>query len=581
MNEKKEDSSKKKYNKGLIALSSILLFFLIFWFFILDLIVEKYIEKAGTEAVGAKVELASVDVSLFPAGIDLFKLQVTNPQKPMENSVEIGQINAVMEVVPLLKRKIIVDNLLFDKVQLNTLREKSGAIKGQEVKKTGKEAQKPEWYKEFCQSNDINLFEMPDIDSILKDEYKSLKSVKLAEDIKNSISNEEANYKKKLDNLLDDKKIEEYRARIKKIRKKESSSLGILGSVLEYREIYKEIEDDLDDIKDVEKEFKATLNKFKKDLKKLSAARASDINRLKKKYSFLSGEKLEFAKLLFGESLCSQLDKYSQWIALVEPYFDLSDKQDKKNEPHRQEAGKPGEGVYLLIKNMQTNLLFKNGIVKGKATNITNMPVISKLPTTIDFSGGGFEGLGSMDLQGVLNFVNPDHPLHKIKFDISGLLLDDFVFSDKEDLSVAMLKSVTSLVSNMTLDGNKLTGSAKAQFDKVVMQAESIKGSSIQKALVKALSDIDKFNLVLSMMGVGEDFNIAIKSDLDKFFQNTMAKMAQSKMGDFDRGLKASILQKTAGPIKQSNESFAGFSKIDGQLSEKSAQSNALLSEID
>ena len=79
MTKEKENLSEKKSHKGLIILTIIFLSIFIFWFFILDLIVKKYIEKEGTKAVGAKVELKSVDVSLFPAGIDLFQLQVTNP----------------------------------------------------------------------------------------------------------------------------------------------------------------------------------------------------------------------------------------------------------------------------------------------------------------------------------------------------------------------------------------------------------------------------------------------------------------------------------------------------------------------
>ena len=580
MNENKENSKKKKYRKSLIFLTLILLLFFIFWFFLLDLIVEKYIEKAGTKAVGAKVELGSVDVSVLPVGIDMFKLQVTNPDAPMENSVAIDHIQAAMEITPLFKSKLIVNNMLFDKIQFNTPRKKSGAIAGQQSALKNNEQEKSALLQQLCQQNDLNLFDSPDVKDILKNEYKSLESVKLAEDIKKNISSAQENYKKKLETLLDDKKIEEYKVRIEKIRKKDSSNFALLGSVLEFREIYKELEDDLDDIKDVKKEFKAELNGFKNDLKKLSTVQARDIARLKKKYAFMAGDKLELTKLLFGPGLCAQLEKYSKWFALAEPYLKSSDKQADSGEPNKTEAKEPGNNFFLLIQNMQANILFKNGMVSGKASNITNMPALSKLPTIIDFSGGGFEGLGSMDLKGILNSVNPDHPVHEIKFDMSGLQLENFIFSDKPDLSVAIVNAATSLVSNFKMDGSQLSGSAKAQFDKVIMQADSLKGSSIQKALVKTLSDVNQFNLTLDMAGTLEDYKIAIKSDLDKFFSKSIQKMAQSKMGNFENELKANILQKTAGPVKETNNSFTDFSGIDGQLSEKSAQSQALLNDI-
>ncbi|MCK5097336.1 MAG: TIGR03545 family protein, partial [Desulfobacteraceae bacterium] len=528
---------KNNLNKGIVVVGVIILVFFIFWFFILDLIVKKYIEKEGTKAVGARVELKSVDVSLFPAGIDLFKLQVTNSQKPMENSVEIGHIQAIMEIFPLLKRKIIVNNMLFDKVRFNTVREYSGAIKGQQASTLNKEDNKPEWLKTFCQQDGMTLFEMPDIKRILKDEYKSLKSVKLAENIQKNISHSEEKFKKKLENLIDDKKIEEYQVRIKKIREKESSSFAILGSVLEYREIYKEIEDDLDDIQDVRKEFKTELNKYKQDLQSLTAAQASDIKRLKEKYAFLKGDKLELSRLLFGPGLCSLFQKYSKWFALAEPYFNSSEKQDN-DKSEKTETAAPQNDIYLLIQNLKANLVLKQGTITGKATNITNMPIVSGLPTAFNFSGGGFKGLESLDLKGVMNLVNPAHPHHEVSFDISGLLLENFLFSDKPDFFVALAKSVTNFTSNLKLDDNKLKVLAKAQFNDVVMQAESVKGSSLQKALVKTLSTIDKFNIALNMVGIGEEYNISIKSDLDNFLKNTVEKMAQSRMGNFEKELK-------------------------------------------
>ena len=581
MTEEKRKLPEKKRRKGLIILIILLLSVFIFWFFILDMVVKSYIEKAGTEAVGARVELASADVSLFPAGIDLINLQITNKDNPMENSVEVGHINALMEVFPLLKRKVIVNNVLFDRVEFNTARKYSGAINGQKSSDINSEDKKSEWLDEFCSQSEMNLFEMPDIESILKNEFKSLKSVKLAEDIKKNISQTEEKFKKKLENLIGEEKIDEYRARIKKIQENESSNLAILGSVLEFREIYKEIEDDLDDVKDVQKEFKQELNKFKKDLNRLSKEQARDIERLKKKYLFLKGDKLELSRFLFGPSMCALSQKYSKWFALAEPYFDSSKKQENKSKPEKSETVKSKKDVYLLIQNLKADLILKKGVITGKAANITNMPTVSGLATTFDFSGGGFAGLNSLDLKGVMNFVNPAHPKHEASLNVSGLLLEDFLFSDRPDFFVGLAKSVTDITSSLKLDDNKLKVLAKAQFNEVVMQAESLKGSSLQKALVKTLSTIDKFNLALDMNGVGEKYNIAIKSDLDNFFQNTIEKMAQSKMGKFEKRLEANILKKTEQPIEQSKNSFADFNKIGGQLTDKSTQSQSLLNSID
>jgi uncharacterized protein (TIGR03545 family) len=567
-----------------ITISIFIIFIFVFWFFIVDMVVENYIEKSGTKAVGAKVELASVDVSIFPAGIGLFDLKVTNSQKPMENIIEVKHIQAVMEILPLLQRKVIINDILIDKVRLNTRRETSGAIDGAKISQSNDKQEKPEWLKELCQQNDINLFEMPDVKNILKNEYKSLKSVKLSEDIQKNISNTKAEFKKKLENLIGEEKIEEYKTRIDKIKGKESSSLAILGSALELREIYMELEDDLDDIKNVKKDFNAELTKYKKELRKVSSTLSQDLKRLKNKYSPLKDGKIDFSKLIFGQALCSLIQKHYKLIAFIEPYFDLpgnqSDNKDSKKSPKTDNSSKSGKEVYFLAQNIKINLLLGHGALTGKAKNITNMPAVAGLPATINFAGGGFKGLDSFDFKGVMDLIDPAHPHHKASLDVSGFILENFIFSDKPDLSLSLLKSVTSLTSSFKLDDNNFSCLANAKFKEVIMQAASLKGSSIQKALVKALTDINKFNLLFDMNGTLNEYNIAIKSDLDKIFQSSAQKMIQSRMGNFEKELKTGIMAKSAESTKQNNQSLTDFSKIGGQLSERSAESSALLNNI-
>ncbi|MCD4742580.1 MAG: TIGR03545 family protein, partial [Desulfobacteraceae bacterium] len=443
---------------------------------------------------------------------------------------------------------------------------------------------KPEWLKELCQQNEINLFEMPNVKSILKNEYKSLKSVQLSEDIQKNISNSEEKFKKKLETLIGEEKIEEYKAKINKIKEKESSNLAMLASALELREIYMEIEDDLDDIKDIKKEFKAELKKYKKDLRQISATMSKDIERLKNKYSPFKGGKLDFTRLLFGQALCSLAEKHYKWIALVEPYFDLPGKQgDKQDSEKPSETGKPdkpGKEVYFLAQNIKINLLLGHGALTGKASNITNMPAVTGLPAIINLSGGGFKGLDSFDFKGVLDLVDLAHPHHKATLDVSGFLLENFIFSDKPDLSLSIIKSVANLTSSFKLDDNKFSCLANAKFKEVVMQAASLKGSSLQKALVKILSDLDTFNLLFDIKGTLEEYDIAIKSDLDKIFQSSAQKMVQSGMGNFEKELETGIMGKTAKSTEQSNKSLTDFNKIGGQLSEIGAQGSNLLKEI-
>ena len=159
---------------------------------------------------------------------------------------------------------------------------------------------------------------------------------------------------------------------------------------------------------------------------------------------------------------------------------------------------------------------------------------------------------------------------------MSGFLLENFICSDKPDLSLSIIKSVANLTSSFKLDDNKFSCLANAKFKEVVMQAASLKGSSLQKALVKTLSDLDTFNLLFDIKGTREEYDIAIKSDLDKIFQSSAQKMVQSGLGNFEKELETGIMGKTAKSTEQNNKSLTDFNKIGGQLSEISAQGSSL-----
>ena len=98
------------------------------WVLVVDSIVKQKIEEEGTAAVGAKVELDHADLTLFPTGLSLTRLQVTNPNEPMTNAVEIAKLSMGLDGLLLLRRKVIIDEMIITGVKFGTVRTTSGAI---------------------------------------------------------------------------------------------------------------------------------------------------------------------------------------------------------------------------------------------------------------------------------------------------------------------------------------------------------------------------------------------------------------------------------------------------------------------
>jgi uncharacterized protein (TIGR03545 family) len=114
--------------KAVVPLVIVLALLVLGWTLFVDYLLRKGIEAGGTAAVGAKVELASARIHLFRGNVTLRGLQVTNPNAPMTNIVQLDEIVAQIALLPLLEKKVVVDTVAIRGVRFNTPRTTSGAI---------------------------------------------------------------------------------------------------------------------------------------------------------------------------------------------------------------------------------------------------------------------------------------------------------------------------------------------------------------------------------------------------------------------------------------------------------------------
>jgi len=112
---------------GIIAFIVIVGLITLFNLLFLDSIIERSLEKQASVVLGARVDIGDLDFDIFDLHLEMNDLQVTNPDRPMRNTLEMKTIVFDLTAVPLLKKKFVIENMTVKDIAFDTDRKTSGA----------------------------------------------------------------------------------------------------------------------------------------------------------------------------------------------------------------------------------------------------------------------------------------------------------------------------------------------------------------------------------------------------------------------------------------------------------------------
>ncbi len=563
--------------KGLLAFLGVILFIGVFWFLLIDTIIKRTIETYGTKAVGARVNVTKADLSLIPSGLELSGLQITNPDEPMKNAVQISRINMAFDSVHLLRRKVIVKEMAVEGVQFNTPRKKSGAIKKTSRKSVSLPESRTGAGKTTAYKDLFPAFKLPSVREII--EKEDLKSLKLITTFQNDIQAEQDKWKQILEELPDKSKFDQYRKRIEKFKSSQKGGLGeLLGSAGEIAAVQKEIQQDIDRIKKAADAFRGQLSTFEKQFNQISKAPLQDFERLKEKYSVSSKGLANMSRLLFGPKINQWLEKAIAWHERLKPVLQRSLREEKgpdKIKPIR------GKGINVrfkeheplpdfLIRQVGISIMVDAGNFTGHIKNITPDQDILGIPLTFAFSGEKMKKLGFFKIDGTSNYVDPSRPKNLINLSANNLSLSNLTLSDASDFPLTLASAMANIDLQATLKGNTISSNINTALKALkISSAPPDSAGPVIKAMNSALSEVKTLNAQINIDGTVEDYQIKVKSDLDRVLQQAMGNLVQKETQKFETKLKTAVLEKTNGPLNDAKQNLGSLGSIEDELNKR------------
>ena len=574
--------------QGLGVFIGVIVLFFIFWFFFIDGIVKSMIEKYGSQAVGAKVELASADLSLFPAGLELRGLQVANPDQPMKNALEVARIRMNFDTLNLFRRKVIVEQMEMMGIKLDTPRKTSGALPGLAAKRGAKKAApKAKKRKSICEGGGLPSISMPNVNDILSKE--KLPSIELATSLKTQIQKEKQKWQERLASLPDQKTFESYKAQIQQIKSGGGGLGGLLSSGGKVLELKKKIEADIDRIKSAKKDFQKELATLKQRVTEAKKAPFKDAARLARKYGLSKEGLANLSSLIFGAKICGWMEKAANWYEKMRPILQRA-KQKKGNKV----VVKPlrGKGVYVkfkerhplpdfLIKQANGTVLTGSGVIQGIIKNITPEQDVLGKPLTFSFKGDKLKNFKLIESSGVLNHIRPQAPKDQIKFLIKGFQAKGITLLENSKTPLLLEKALADLNTKAVLQGENINANIVGAFHSASFSVKGEQsGSAIINAIFSALRNVRDFIVNAKVSGTIQDYDIQLSSDLDGILKKSVGKIIAKQTQQLRQKLSQAIMAKANGPLSDAEGGLSGLGGIDKELSKRLKLGSGLLGNL-
>jgi len=563
--------------QGLTAFVVVVIVVMGVWFFVVDSAIEAVIEKTGTHVVGAKVELEGADLSISPLGLSLTGLQVTNPDEPMSNAVQVDRMALLVEGAKLFRRKVIVKEMTLEGARLNTPRKRSGAI-------SRRPAAAPSVSKRAAgEKFTLPPLGVPNVSEILQRE--KLRSLELAEALQADLQAEKDEWRERRAELPDKAKLAAYRERIEKLRSAKGGT-GVLGAVKEVMGVQKELRKDLDRIKAAQNALQNNLALFRKRMDEVADAPLADVRRLKEKYAFSPKGLANLSQLVFGGKIAKWADTALDWYDRLRPVLERSKERKEGHEVVKPVRGKGADVRFkeheplpdFLIRIAHVSMEIPAGSIRGQIRNITPDQDVLGVPLTYDFSGEDLTRLRSVKLDGALNHVDPSSPKDTANFKIRGYQVTDMSLSDSTELPMVLKKATADLKARASLSGETLKANLLAGLQSVeIATGSQDEAGGLAKAMASAVSDIKEFGVEANISGTLKAYDLQLSSDLDRVLKEAVRKQVEAQVTRLEKELQSAISEKVSEPMADIKASLGGLSAISSELAARLNLGNELL----
>ena len=521
---------------GLITAGSIL--FLDYWIKIVA-------EKSLTKTTGAEVNIGSVEHTFSPFGITLNRVQLTDPQAPQTNQLEAETVSARINLAPMLLRKLIIDDLTINGIQLGSLRDVKGHVYRRPIKALN-----------LAEDIFADVKELLSVDEILA--KSPLKTTKAIENTQAIFAKHSEVLQQQYAALPEKNELAKYQVRIKALTDTDyKDPIKLALAKKEFDAIKEEILKDKKLLSDFKQSVVRAKNELSPQLLALKAAPEQDYAQLKSLVTGDTNAINDVTALVFGE----QVGQWSQYALatfnIVGPMLRAQGQAEKEQQGHTgrwinfdDTSSLPD----LWIKKAQISLQWRQEKIISDWQDITHQHDILGRSTLFSVNSTSSSLWQSLILNGDL-WLDQSSVKANQNWALSGLKLSTLALVSQEKLTSQLVSGLLSSSGKASLNGEIVSGTGNIDFQKLIIEA---KGSNkITNIVAKTLNQLKKLTINTDIGGTVDNLNLSFSSDLNKRIGAALLSNVSSEQSAKLDELKQKLNNKTEGVMSTNNDQLA------------------------
>ena len=531
-------------------------------------------ESYGTQTLGTEVDIGSLKITESNARLTLGALQVADPFHPTRNLLEAGRIVLQIDPVPLLEKKIVIDQMDLTGLRFGTTRSrparpvKTGGI-AQRVR-----AQVSGWKKQL----DVPLLSLAPIDTLkaLVLDPAKLGTVQVAQSVIQRGDSVRQALEASLKALQPRPILDSASALASRLAATNPATLDLQSTAQTVAGVRKSIEQ-VDQLKkqlsDLQQSANAGMNLLRNGLGEIEAARQKDYQFARGLLKLPSISAPDISQMLFGPPSAGVFEQALYYADLGRSY--LPPGMDPLRRPGSNRVRMSGTSVSFPREHTWPTFLLRQGKIAfslgsdtGRSSfgasvqGLTSEPAVYGKPTLFS-AQGALKGANPMSVEvgGVLNHVGAV-PRDSLLASLSGLPLPSF---DLPGLPFRLVPGRGQASLSFGLEGDRLRGHWSLRSDQLTASAgDSARGrplTQLETIIGRVLGGIKSLSLDAELGGTISRPSLAISSNVGDAIAGGIRAVIGEEVARVEAKVHAEVDRQVGKAVDEARKAVAGVQK--------------------